>query len=96
MSSEPARCAATGYRSRTSTIVENRETAKSTDAPRRARALRVASMIAFIAALLALGSWACTRQMSAEGSARPLRFMPGSGPIEGGRFVFIDGEEPVV
>src|SRR6266446_3688808 len=63
------------------------------NAPRGARALRVASMIAFIAALL-LGNWACSRQTAAERSARPLRFTPGSGPIEGGRFVFIDVEEP--
>ena len=55
--------------------------------------MRVASMIAFIAALL-LGNWACSRQTAAERSARPLRFTPGSGPIERGRFVFIDVEEP--
>ncbi len=76
------------------TIVENRETAKSTDAPRGARALRVALMIAFIAALLGLGNWACRGQTPTDRSARPLRFTPGSGPIEGGRFVFIDVEEP--
>jgi alanine racemase len=78
------------------TIVANRETAESTDAPRGARALRVASMIAFIAALLvigALGNWACRRETPTERSARPLRFTPGSGPIEGDRFVFIDVEE---
>src|SRR5213596_3158315 len=65
---------------------------------------RTSSLIAFIAALLGLGNWACTgqtlpRAMGAadtptERSARPLRFTPGSGPIEGGRFVFIDVEEP--
>src|ERR1041385_896299 len=64
------------------------------DASRGARALRVALMIAFIAALLALGNWACRGQTPTETSARPLRFTPGSGPIEGGRFVFIDVEEP--
>jgi len=74
--------------------MENRETAKSSAAPRGARALRVASMITFMAALLGLGNWACTRQTAAERSARPLRFTPGSGPIERGRFVFIDVEEP--
>src|SRR5258705_448415 len=58
------------------------------------RPLRVASMIAFIAALLGLGNWACRGQTPTERSARPLRFTPGSGPIEGGRFVFIDVEEP--
>src|SRR5207244_10500912 len=46
----------------------------------------------FAAALL-VGNWACSRQTAAERSARPLRFTPGSGPIEGGRFVFIDVEE---
>jgi len=54
----------------------------------------VASMIACIAALLVLGNWACTTETSTERSARPLRFTPGSGPIEGDRFVFIDVEEP--
>jgi hypothetical protein len=49
-------------------------------------------MIAFIAALLVLGNWACARQTSTERSARPLRFTPGSGPLEGDRFVFIDVE----
>jgi alanine racemase len=74
--------------------MENRETVKSSAAPRGARALWVASMIAFIAALLGLGYWACSRQTPTETSARPLRFTPGSGPIEGGRLVFIDVEEP--
>src|SRR6059036_2049082 len=64
------------------------------DAPRGARALRVASLIAFIAALLGLGNWACRGQTATETSARPLRFTPGSGPIEGDRLVFIDVEEP--
>src|SRR6266568_4955624 len=64
------------------------------DAPRGARVLRVASMIAFIAALLGLGNWACRGQTPTETRARPLRFAPGSGPIEGDRFVFIDVEEP--
>src|SRR6266705_6992647 len=64
------------------------------DAPRGARAPRVALMIAFIAALLVLGNWACRGQTPTETSARPLRFAPGSGPIEGDRFVFIDLEEP--
>src|SRR2546428_12198542 len=50
-------------------------------------------MIAFIAALLGLGNWACRRQTPTERSARPLRFTPGSGPIEGDGFVFIDVEE---
>jgi len=74
--------------------MENRETAKSSDATRGARALRVALMIAFIAALLGPGNWACRGQTPTERSARPLRFTPGSGPIEGGRFVFVDVEEP--
>jgi len=51
-------------------------------------------MIAFIAALLVLGNWACKGQTPTETSARPRRFTPGSGPIEGGRFVFFDVEEP--
>jgi len=51
-------------------------------------------MIACIAALLVPGNWACTTQTSTERSARPLRFTPGSGPIEGDRFEFIDVEEP--
>src|SRR5438094_10576786 len=76
--------------------MENRETAKSSAAPRGARALRVASMITFMAALLGLGNWACTRQTPTERSARPLRFTPGSGPIDGDRFVFIDAEQPAV
>jgi alanine racemase len=50
--------------------------------------------VTFIAALLALGNWACSRQTPREGSARPQRFTPGSGPIEGNRSVFIDVEEP--
>src|SRR5688572_10489208 len=75
------------------TIMENRETATSTDAPRGAPVPGVASTIACIAALLVLGNWACTTQTT-ERSARPLRFTPGSGPIEGDRFVFIDVEEP--
>src|SRR5260370_41045919 len=66
----------------------------SGEVPRGARALRVASMIAFIAALLGLENWACRGQTPTERSARPLRFTPGSGPIEGGRFVFIDRAEP--
>ncbi len=64
------------------------------DAPRDARAPRVAWIIAFIAALLGLGNWACRGQTPTETRARPLRFAPGSGPIEGDRFVFIDVEEP--
>jgi len=51
-------------------------------------------MIAFIAVLLTLGNWACTTQPPTERNARPLRFTPGSGPIEGNRLVFIDVEEP--
>ena len=74
--------------------MENRETAETSDAPHGARALRVASMIAFIAALLGSGNWECRGQTPTERSARPLRFTPGSGPIEGDRFVFIDVEEP--
>jgi len=50
-------------------------------------------MIAFIAALLGLGNWA-RGQTPTERNTRPLRFTPGSGPIEGDRFVFIDVEEP--
>src|SRR5437899_6731448 len=64
------------------------------DVARRARALRVASLIVLIAALLELGNWACRSQTPTETSARPLRFTPGSGPIEGGRLVFIEVEEP--
>src|SRR5437899_1331458 len=63
-------------------------------APRGARAPRVALMIAFIAALLVLGNWECRGQTPTETRARPLRFTPGSGTIEGDRFVFIDVEEP--
>src|SRR5204863_1373532 len=62
--------------------------------PRGARDLRVASTIVFIVALLGLGNGACRTQTPTERSARPLRFTPGSGPIEGGRLVFIDVEEP--
>src|SRR5437899_12552550 len=61
-------------------------------APRGARAL--VSLIAFIAALLGPGNWACRGQTPTVRSARPLRFTPGSGPIEGDRLVFIDVEEP--
>src|SRR5688572_29100697 len=50
--------------------------------------------VTFIAALLVLGNWACSRQTPREKSARPLRFLPASGPIEGNRLVFIDVEEP--
>jgi alanine racemase len=49
-------------------------------------------MIMFIAVLLVLGSWA--KQPPTKGRARPLRFTPASGPIEGNRFVFIDVDEP--
>src|SRR5437870_3813495 len=66
----------------------------SDEVPRGARALRVALMIAFIAALPGLGNWACSGLTPTERSARPLRFTPGSGPIEGDRFVFIDVEKP--
>src|SRR5437867_13028662 len=75
------------------TLTPDERTRSARDAPRGARALRVASMIAFIAALL-LGNWACRGQTPTERSARPLRFTPGSGPIEGHRLVFIDVEEP--
>src|SRR5436190_17477431 len=63
-------------------------------APRGARATRVAPMIVFSAALLVLGNWACSGQTPTETRARPTRFTPGSGPIAGDRFVFIDVEEP--
>src|SRR2546426_1372848 len=76
------------------TLTPDERTRSASDAPRGARALGVASMVAFIAALPALGNWACRRQTPTERSARPLRFTPGSGPIEGDRFVFIDVEEP--
>src|SRR5258707_651371 len=67
----------------------------SRDAPRVARALsRVASVLAFSAALLLLEIGPCRGQTQAETRAGPLRFTPGSGPIEGDRFVFIDVEEP--
>src|ERR1051326_4183524 len=64
------------------------------DAPHGARGLRVATLIAFTAALVGFGNWACGSQTPTEMSARPLRFTPGSGPIEGGRLVFIEVEEP--
>ena len=51
-------------------------------------------MITFIAVLLMVGSWTSTKHSSTERSARPLRFSPASGPIEGNRFVFVDVEEP--
>src|SRR5438128_6231434 len=79
---------------RSATLTPDDRTRRASDAPRGARALGVASMVAFIAALPALGNWACRRQPRTERSARPLRFTPGSGPIEGDRFVFIDVEEP--
>src|SRR5205814_10293494 len=41
------------------TLTPDERTRSASDAPRGARALRVASMIAFIAALLGLGNWAC-------------------------------------
>jgi alanine racemase len=50
--------------------------------------------VTLIAAFLLLGNWACSTQAARERSARPLRFTPGSGPIEGNRLVFIDVEEP--
>jgi len=64
------------------------------DAPRGTRALRVAPMIVFLAALLVLGNWACRGQTPTETKARPMRFTPESGPTVGERFVFIDVEEP--
>src|SRR5438552_900517 len=76
------------------TLTPDERTRGASDAPRGARALRVASTIAFTAALLGLGNWACEGQTPTERNARPLRFTPGSGPIEGGRLVFIDVEEP--
>jgi alanine racemase len=72
----------------------NLETAKSSGAPRTARAVEMASMIAFMAVLLGLGNLACKTPAPTERSGRPLRFTPGSGPIEGNRLVFIDVEEP--
>ena len=55
----------------------------------------VAVGVMFIGALFVLGSWGCTKkQAPTERSTRPLRFTPESGPIEGGRLVFIDVEEP--
>src|SRR5881296_2379990 len=77
------------------TLTPDERTRRASEAPRGARALRVASMIAFIAALLGLGNWACTRQTPTERSARPLRFTPGSGPIEGDRFVFDEVVEAI-
>lgn len=71
--------------------MENRDRPESADTARGARARGVPSMIAFIVALLVLGSWT---QIPTERSARPLQFTPRSGPIEGGRLVFIDLEEP--
>src|SRR5206468_12875662 len=70
--------------------------AKSTHGPRGARVLGVAALIAFIAMLVigVLGNWACRRETQTEKGARPLRFTPGSGPIEGNRLVFIDVGEP--
>src|SRR5439155_24228972 len=56
--------------------------------------IRTASLIAFIGTLLGLGDWPCRSQTPTETSARPLRFTPRSGPIEGNRLVFIDVEEP--
>lgn len=50
--------------------------------------------VTFIAALLVLGNWACGRRAPPEGSARPVGFTPGSGPIEGNRLVLIDVREP--
>jgi hypothetical protein len=50
--------------------------------------------VTFIAAVLMLVNWACSGQPPRDRSARPLRFTPGSGPIEGNRLVFIDVEEP--
>src|SRR5438128_11852250 len=54
------------------TLTPDERTRRASDAPRGARALRVASMIAFIAALLGLGNWACMRQTPTARSARPL------------------------
>jgi alanine racemase len=71
----------------------NLKTAKSSGAPRTARAVVVASMIAFIAALLGLGNLACKTSAPTERTSRPLRFTPGSGPTEGNRLVFIDVQE---
>jgi alanine racemase len=74
--------------------VNYRETAQSSDPRHGAVARGVGPMIAFIAVLLVFGNWACTTRPPPERSARPLRFTPGSGPIEGNRLVFIDVEEP--
>jgi alanine racemase len=52
--------------------------------------------VALIAALQVLGLGACKRQAPTERSARPLRFTPGSGPIEGNRVVLIDVEEATI
>lgn len=67
---------------------------RSGEAPGVTRALGVASIIAISAALLGLGDLGCSTHRPTERSARPLRFTPGSGPIEGARLVFIDVEEP--
>src|SRR6266704_4791590 len=77
-----------------SRLTPDKRTRSASDAPRGARALRVASMIAFIAALLGPGNWECRGQTPTERSARPLGFTPGSGPIEGDRLVLIDVDEP--
>ena len=50
--------------------------------------------VALIAALFSLGNWACTTQTLTERNARPVRFTPAAGPIDGNRLVFIDVEEP--
>jgi alanine racemase len=85
----------TGNCSRSRTIVENCETAKTSDTRPIAGAVGVASMIAFLAVVFVPGNWGCTTQPPpTEASARPLRFTAGSGPIEGNRLVFIDVEEP--
>src|SRR5207245_807175 len=72
------------------TLTPDERTRSASDASRGARAPRVASMIAFIAALLGPGNWECRGQTPTERRTRPMRFTPGSGPIEGDRFVFID------
>ena len=51
------------------------------------------SGLRFIAVVLLLGNWACSRLTPAERSARPVGFTPGSGPIEGDRLVLIDVDE---
>lgn len=50
-------------------------------------------MIAFAATLPGLGNRAYSDQTATESSARPLRFTPAAGPLEGGRLVFIDVAE---